>query len=273
MIISQTIWWMYWTIVHVMPSCSGIFIVQVNHFPDHLQMPWTNVHIMPSCSGIFMVPANNFPDHPVNAPDYFYIITVLLWDIYDHFPDHLANVLDYYSCNAIMPWDIYCLSEQFPKPSLNVLDYFSCNAIMLQDICGFCKQFPRPSCEYPGLFLYNYHLAPGYLWCRSFPRPSAQCPGLLFTYMPSCPGIFIIPVKDFPDHPSMSWTILDYSCIISILLQDMYDSCDQFPRPHCECPGLLLIRGQNNVHPLSALFDKVQRSPVRSASSNHRLFK
>jgi hypothetical protein len=46
-----------------------------------------------------MVPANNFPDHPVNILDYFYIITILLQDIYDadHFPDHLPNVLDYCS--------------------------------------------------------------------------------------------------------------------------------------------------------------------------------
>jgi hypothetical protein len=69
-----------------------------------------------------MVTLSNFPDHPVNFLDYLHIITILLWDIYDHFPDHLVNVLDYCSCNAILLWDIYCSSEPFPRPSSNALD-------------------------------------------------------------------------------------------------------------------------------------------------------
>jgi hypothetical protein len=80
--------------------------------------------------------------------------------------------------------------------------------------------------------------------------------------------------------PGPSFNVLDYSCIISILLQDMYDSCDQFPRPPYECPGLLLIRGQNNVRstlyrPYLIRFKGVQFSlhhPTTNYSNNILLF-
>jgi hypothetical protein len=86
-----------------------------------------------------------------------------------------------------------------------------------------------------------------------------------------------MPVNHFPDHLV---NVLDYCSCNPILPWDIYRPCEQFPRPPCECPGLLLIKGQNNVRstlgqPYLIRFkeDKNIRSPVQSASSSHKLFK
>ena len=59
----------------------------------------------------------------------------------------------------------------------------------------------------------------------------------IFIQLPSCSGPFIIPVNNFPDHLV---NVLDHCSYDAILLQDIYGSCEQFPRPSGECPGLFL---------------------------------
>ena len=108
-------------------ECPGLFLYNSHLVPGHWRflwiisqtisvMSWTIIHIAPSCSGISVVPVNHFPDHPVNVLDYFLIITILFQakcDSYELFPRPSCQCCGLFSYNYHLalghPWFLWTI--------------------------------------------------------------------------------------------------------------------------------------------------------------------